>query len=509
MADKLNRKLKNIKKDDIPSTSSSTMDNNELLNGTCNTSFNFRHASQNEVYETLLKLNSSKGPGPDEMHVKVIKEVSFLISFHLSNLFNKCIDEGVYPFNLKFATCVAIHKGGTLDPMDPLNYRPISILNSLNKVFERLLHKQLIYYLETNNLLPNFQYGYRKKHSTCHAALDLTKEIESVLDDNEVAISIFMDLSKAFDTVDKKILCEKLNELGVRGVNNKLIENYMTGRYFFIKNETNVAYHMNYGVPQGSILGPLLFLIYIYDMKYIAELIKTIVYADDTTLIIRGRTVAEAKQKANAILDRFYNYFTLNKLTINGSKTKYMIFCPKNKRNINLEGEIEINNVTLEQVKTIKFLGLVLNDNLNWKDHKMYIKSKIQKNLGILYKCRQIMNLEECINMYNCFILPYLLYCLPVWGGTLTNQTDPIINVQNKVLRVLTNTKRTQDAWNYVRHKVLPVSDLYKVEIAKFCFKHTKRLLPSNFERVVMPVFANEIHNIATRHSINNNYQFN
>ena len=212
----------------------------------------------------MCKLDSAKGPGPDELHIKIMKEVSLTISSHLSNLFNKCIDDGVYPTNLKFSKCVPIFKGGALSPNDPVNYRPISILNSLNKVFERLLHKQLYDYLESNELLPTFQYGYRKQHSTCHATLDFTKEIESVLDSNEVAVSVFMDLSKAFDTVDKTILCQKLHKLGISGINNKLLENYMSDRYFYMNNESNIAYHMRYGVPQGSILGPLLFLIYIY-----------------------------------------------------------------------------------------------------------------------------------------------------------------------------------------------------------------------------------------------------
>ena len=146
-----------------------------------NFNFNFRHVPQGEVYEALTKLDSTKGPGPDELHVKILKEVAPIISFHLSNIFNKCIDDGVYPTNFKFSKCVPIFKGGTLSPDDPLNYRPISILNSLNKVFERLLHKQLYDYVEFNNLLPNIQYGYRKCNSTCHATLDFAKEIETVM----------------------------------------------------------------------------------------------------------------------------------------------------------------------------------------------------------------------------------------------------------------------------------------------------------------------------------------
>ena len=167
-----------------------------------------------------------------------------------------------------------------------------------------------------------------------------------------------------------------------------------------------------------------------------------------------------------------------------------------------------MNNVELEQVKSIKFLGLIINDSLNWNDHKTYVKGKIQRCLGILYKCRQVMTMDECINMYSSFILPYLLYCLPVWGSALTSQNDPITNVQNKVLRILTNTARTEDAWSYVRNTVLPIKELYKLEVAKFCFKHSRNILPTIFAQEIMPTFAFEIHNMTTRHSIYHNYQF-
>ena len=431
--------------------------------------------------------------------------VADLIAPHLTCLFNYCIIEGIYPNNFKVSKCVAIYKGNKLDPDDPINYRPISILNSTNKVFERLLHNQLYPYLEINNLIPSMQYGYRKNLSTCHAVLDFAREIENVVDKGQVAIAIFMDLSKAFDTVDRTLLHEKLNELGILGKSSDLIYDYMTNRHFSMSNDDmSKSYEMNYGVPQGSILGPLLFLVYIYDMKNISPQIKTIVYADDTTLIISGRSYTEAMQKSNAILQRYFDYYTLNKLTLNSDKTKYMIYTHKKKRSCGNVSNLNVNGQKIDRVRSIKFLGVTINDRLTWEDHKIYIKKKISRNLGIIYKCRSIMDITELVNMYNCFVLPYLLYCLPLWEGLLLVRM--IVKVQNKVIRVICRTKKSDIAWKIVEELVLPIKILYRYEVAKFCYKHSVNILPKTFSESVMPNFISDMHSIRTKHSESRNY---
>ena len=161
------------------------------------------------------------------------------------------------------------------------------------------------------------------------------------------------------------------------GKSSDLIYNYMTNRSFSMSSDIDRNYEINYGVPQGSILGPLLFLMYIYDMQNIAPQIKSIVYADDTTLIVTGRSYVEALQKSNAILQRYYDYYTLNKLTLNGDKTKYMIYSNKSKRICGNACNLYINGQKLKRVREIKFLGVIINDKLTWDNHKTYIKKKI------------------------------------------------------------------------------------------------------------------------------------
>ena len=291
IAEKLNAQLPDI--------------NCEVLNSSANNlNFGFDEVNANEIYNIINKLNAKKGPGPDGISAKILQATAKVIAPHLSILFNECLKQGKYPDMFKISQCSPIFKGGDMDPEDPISYRPISILNASNKIFERVLHDQLMNYVENNNILPKFQFGYRKRHNTSQAVLTFAKAVEDALDNKQIAIAIFMDLSKAFDTVDKDILYKKLHSIGVNNTSSHLIYDYMSNRHMKFSNNEEL-YKLNYGVPQGSILGPLLFLIYIYDMKNISEDAESIIYADDTNLIITGNTVEEVTSKANLVLNKY------------------------------------------------------------------------------------------------------------------------------------------------------------------------------------------------------------
>ena len=327
VAENLAKNLPNISNDDVPSTSHNNHNKRHKNLKNIHNDFCFTKITEREIYENILKLDNTKGPGIDNFDVKILKSIADIISSHLCILFNLSIEKGLYPSSLKIAKCVPIFKGAPLDPMEPVNYRPISVLTSIDNVFEHCLHNQLIVYMETYNLLPFFQYGYRKNHNTTQAILDYTDFISKSCKSQLITIAIFMDLSKAFDTVDKAILQQKLISLGLSKDSIALLSSYMSERKFVMGKESE-SFELNYGVPQGSILGPLLFIMYTSDMTEITKNNKVIVYADDTTVLVTGRNLLEAKQHCNDILTRFYNYFTVNKLSINPTKTKYMIYKP-------------------------------------------------------------------------------------------------------------------------------------------------------------------------------------
>ena len=512
VAQKLAEKIPKLTKSDIPSSSKTKAVKKTIKN---KHQFNFNTITDREVYELLLKLDSKKGPGTDNIDTKSLKSIAHIISVHLASLFNQSIIEGVYPNNQKIAKCIPIYKGSPLDPSDPVNYRPISILTAINKAFERILHNQLSKYLEKYDLLPYFQYGYRRFHNTSQAVADYIDYVKKATSNQLCTIAVFMDLSKAFDTVDKELLEQKLHKIGLTGISTSLINSYMTNRKFCMNND-NKYYNLTHGVPQGSILGPLLFIIYTSDMTKITKHNKTIVYADDTTVLISGRNLTEAKQHCNAILTRFYNYFTLNKLSINPSKTKYMIYKPiyhsHKKKKLNHDTEcikITMDNKPLKQVQSIKFLGIIINDKLTWEDHKRTIHSKISKNLGLLYKCRMYMKDIDCINMYKTFIQPYFLYCIEVWGHTINSEQDILYRLQCRILRLLFNCKRSEDAWRHSDGKISSISNLYSSVIKKLCMKHHFEKLPHYFSKTIMPEFnIDQLQNKITRISLDEMYNY-
>ena len=514
VAPKLAEKLPKITNDDIPTTSEKQ---NRRKNKTKpKDSFKFKFTSDREIYETILKLDINKGPGVDNLDVKTIKSIAHIISPQLSKLFNLCICEGIYPQCLKVAKCIPVYKGSPLDPSLPVNYRPISILTAINKTFEQTLHNQLSKYLEENNLLPKFQYGYRKQHNTSQAILDFTDSINEQTSNKQITIAIFMDLSKAFDTVDKTILRQKLMELGLNEYSTALIDSYVSNRQFCMNSDDTIYYDLKYGVPQGSILGPLLFIMYTYDMVDITPTNKVIVYADDTTVLVSGKSLTEAKQHCNDILTRFYNYFTMNKLSINASKTKFMIYKPlirrKKSRKILYDitnTKVEMEGTILEQVKSIRFLGVIINDQLHWKDHKHYVYKKICKSIGLIYKCKHAMNENDCINMYKTFIEPFFLYAIEVWGHTVQTPTDILAHLQSKILRILFSCKRSDDAWEHNNGRILHIQELYQRTIKKLCIKQHMEILPHYFTSNIMPCLnVSQLQNKITRIALEQMYNY-
>ena len=244
----------------------------------------------------------------------------------LSQIINISIKTGNYPDQLKIAKVIPIYKKGSSS--DPSNYRPISILSNINKIFEKILHKRLFSYLNKFNILYKYQFGFRKGHSTTQALIELTDNIKRGIDDKQYTCGIFIDLCKAFDTVDHDILLSKMHHYGIRGVVQKLFKSYLTNRmqYVSINNNKSKLQNLNCGVPQGSVLGPLLFLLYINDIAKCCSTGLFRIFADDTGIFCKGKDINALIKTARDIMIKIEDWFSCNKLTLNIDKTCFIIF---------------------------------------------------------------------------------------------------------------------------------------------------------------------------------------
>ena len=264
------------------------------------------------------------------------------------------------------------------------------MLPSVSKIFEKIAHTQLLDYFESNSLLCPSQYGFRQRHSTEHAILEFVDRIISDMDQGFNPIAIFLDLSKAFDTLDHQILIQKLKYYGIKNKTLNWLTSYLTNRkqYVQFNNTQSTFCQISTGVPQGSILGPLLFIIYINDFAYVSNFFRSIHYADDKSLIHtppRNKDIDDSL--INSELSKIHTWLSANKLSLNVAKTKYMIFATTKKK-AKVNPHLHFNLEQVERVSSFSFLGITVNEHMTWSTHIDNIGDKLSRNIGIIQKLK-------------------------------------------------------------------------------------------------------------------------
>ena len=279
-------------------------------------SFVFEPCTPNEVFLLVEQLNPHKGTGPNGIHTEILKLVNHLICDTLCKIFNMCITSGKHPDRLKLAHALPIFKKGSRLLVS--NYRPISLLSNLNKILEKIMHKRIYAFLEKHEILYQLQFGFRAGYSTTHALIHMTEAIRSALDSGSVTCGIFVDFQKAFDTVNHEILLKKLEHYGFRGVINNWFRSYLTDRKqkVVINGFESESKNLLHGVPQGSVLGPILFLIYINDLHRCIKHSTTYHFADDTNLLHISKDYKTLQRKVNYDLFSLHKWLTANKMWI-------------------------------------------------------------------------------------------------------------------------------------------------------------------------------------------------
>ena len=314
----------------------------------------------NEIETTIKYLNERKAIGPNSVPTKILKLAKQPLSVPLCELINLVFETGKFPDILKIAKVIPTFKKG--DPLNCNNYRPISLLSNIGKIIEKILYERIYIFLEQNNCLYMHQFGFRNQHSTNHALIQITDKIRKALDANKYICGVFLDFQKAFDTVNHKILFSKLNYYGIRGITLNLLKSYLTNRKQFVHvNNTDSDTLINtYGVPQGSILGPLLFLIYINDLHNVIKHSSTTHFADDTNLLYPHSSLKQINKHINHDLKLIVHWLRANRISLNVDKTEIIIFRPKRKT-ITKNMNFRISGQKIKTTTNTKYLGLILN----------------------------------------------------------------------------------------------------------------------------------------------------
>lgn len=442
----------------------------EFLGDRIITNFTIEQITEAELINIIKKLKNSS-PGKDDISMTIIKHILPEIILPLLHIINCSLVSGLFPNKLKVAKVIPIPKSGDKHLLK--NYRPVSILPAISKILEKIICTKLLQHLADSNIITPCQFGFVNSKSTDIAVTTFTNDVYRAFDNREFVLSLFLDLSKAFDTIDHNILLSKLEHYGIRNTSLSLFKSYLSNRmqYVLCNKKASSMQSITYGVPQGSILGPVLFLLYINDIVSTSSFFKFILYADDSNIYASGPSLHHLITMANEELKKILKWLLSNKLTLNTEKSHFLIF-NRNKVIPNDLPQLKIGPYVIKRETSTKFLGLHIDEKLTWKDHINKIQANINKECAILYHTRHMLTVKAMKSIYYSLIYPHLTYCIVVWGGAHTTSLQPLVKAQKRVIRTMAGLSRyasTINAFNELN--ILKINEIERYFTSLFVFK--------------------------------------
>ena len=468
----------------------------------------------NEINNIINALDISKSSGPCSIPIKLIKLVSDNISIPLSDICNTSFNQGIFPERNKIAKVIPIHKNGS--PKDVNNYRPISLLSVFSKILEKLMASRLNTFLDLNSIIVHNQFGFRSGFSTTHSLISITETIKKTIDEKKFGCGIFIDLKKAFDTVNHDILLQKLEHYGIRDLALTWFESYLTGRkqYVHLNGANSMINNIICGVPQGSVLGPLLFLLYINDLPNISDKLKFYLFADDTNIYYESKSLKSLEKTVNKELEKLHDWLCLNRLSLNISKTNFVIFHAINKPKT-YSVTLLINKHAINETNLVKYLGILIDSQLTFKNHIDELTKKISRATGVLYKLRPFVTTKILTSVYYAIVYPFLLYGVVVWGNASYTSLEPIHIIQKKIVRMITYNDNFPIIPGPLVHtpplfrklNMLNIYDIYSLQVGNFVFESINNI--GHSQSVINFIRASEIHVHNTRFANSGNLYVN
>ena len=415
----------------------------------------------------------------------LLKKIIDYIKNPLTLIINQAFQTGRFPDVLKISKIKPIYKKN--DPQILDNYRPISLLPCISKVFEKAMYIQIYSHFQTNNLFFNNQYGFREGHSTQLAALELHSRVHDALNSKENPFCLFLDLSKAFDLIDYKILLDKLKCYGFSDMALKLCHDYLSNRKQFVEfgNEQSDMISTTRGIAQGSILGPLYFLIYINDFYTVTSKFSYIIYADDTSLYSTLEAfdsnntgdINLISHNINSELSKVLKWLETNKLQLNVSKTKLMCFRVRQKTLANYP-DIQLGDECIHAVSNFSFLGIIFDEYLSWSVHTKNLSIKLSKSIGIMNRLKNEVPFTVLKIIFNSLFNSHINYGLLIWGYN----GNSISQLQKKAIQTITKQHRCAHTEPLLKCcNILNFKGLIETQELKFYFKYENQLLPQFF----------------------------